>query len=297
MTKNDYINAVDKIEPSAEFYEKAERRMREAQRAKTKSVNGALALKWATAACALVVAVTGTTLVLSNRYKFTAMNDKAAVYDDACPLEAGSEENSVAEDIKEEIAVETTAGETAFGYSNGSAKGSDGEKGAPATTEAVKEDKAVDDSLDEITPVESVPETTTVAVTAVPGTTTEAVANPCSNDDDEITGEISTTSAYLPVQAEIITKNGKAYILITNKSGELITTGLDYELYTFGDGNRERIEVAVDDLAAEVPDGKTLEIPIDVKLGDGKYYVKKYFSELDYTAECKFAVKDGKIVI
>lgn len=297
MTKNDYINAVDKIEPSAEFYEKAERRMREAQRAKTKSVNGALALKWATAACALVVAVTGTTLVLSNRYKFTAMNDKAAVYDDACPLEAGSEENTATEDIKEEIAVETTAGQTTNRNSNGSAKGSDGEKTAPATTEAVKEDKAVDDSLDEITPVESVPETTTVAVTAVPETTTEAVANPCSNDDDEITGGISTTSAYLPVEAEIITKNGKAYILITNKSGKLITTGLDYELYSFGDGNRERIEIAVDDLAAEVPDGKTLEIPIDVKLGDGKYYVKKYFSELDYTAECKFAVKDGKIVI
>lgn len=300
MTKNDYINAVDKIEPSAEFYEKAERRMREAQRAKTKSVNGALALKWATAACALVVAVTGATLVLSNGYKFTAMNDKAAeaepsAYGGACALQAG-EENSVAEDIKEEIAVETTAGQTAFGNSNGSAKGGDGES-APATTEAVKEDKAVDDSLDEITPVESVPETTTVAVTAVPETTTEAVANPCSNDDDEITGGISTTSAYLPVEAEIITKNGKAYIFITNKSGKLITTGLDYELYSFGDGNRERIEIAVDDLAAEVPDGKTLEIPIDVKLGDGKYYVKKYFSGLDYTAECKFAVKDGKIVI
>ena len=301
MTKNDYINAVDKIEPSAEFYEKAERRMREAQRAKTKSVNSSLAFKWATAACALVVAVTGATLVLSNGYKFTAMNDKAAeaepsAYGGACALQAG-EENSVAEDVKEETTVETTAGETAFGNSNGSAKGGDGEKNAPATTEAVKEDKAVDDSLDEITPVESVPETTTVAVTAVPETTTEAVANPCSNDDDEITGGISTTSAYLPVEAEIIVKGGKAYILITNKSGELIITGLDYELYTFGDGNRERIEVAVDDLAAEVPDGKTLEIPIDVKLGDGKYYVKKYFSELDYTAECKFAVKDGKIVI
>ena len=145
MTKNDYINAVDKIEPSAEFYEKAERRMREAQRAKTKSVNGALALKWATAACALVVAVTGATLVLSNGYKFTAMNDKAAeaepsAYGGACALQAG-EENSVAEDIKEEIAVETTAGQTAFGNSNGSAKGGDGES-APATTEAVKKDEA-----------------------------------------------------------------------------------------------------------------------------------------------------------
>ena len=131
----------------------------------------------------------------------------------------------------------------------------------------------------------------------MPETTTEAVANPCSNDDDEITGEIAATSAYLPVEAEIIVKGGKAYILITNKSGKLITTGLDYELYSFGDGNRERIEIAVDDLAAEVPDGKTLEIPIYAELKDGKYYVKKYFSGLDYTAECKFAVKDGKIVI
>ena len=291
MTKNDYISAVDKIEPSAEFYEKAERRMREAQRAKTKYVNGAMALKWATAACALVVAVTGVTLVMSNGYKFTAMNDKAAVYDDACSLEAGNEENSVAEDVKEETAAETTAGQTAFGYSGGSAKGADGEKGTPATTEAAKEDTA------DVTPVENdTPATTTVAATAMPETTTEVVANPCS-DDDEMMGGITATSAYVPVEAEIITKNGKAYILITNKSGKLITTGLDYELYSFGDGNRERIEVAVDELAAEVPDGKTLEISIDVKLGDGKYYVKKYFSGLDYTAECKFAVKDGKIVI
>ena len=296
MTKNDYINAVDKIEPSAEFYEKAERRMREAQRAKTKSVNGVMALKWATAACALVVAVTCATLAMSNRYKFTAMNDKAAVYDDACSLEAGNEENSVAEDVKEETAVETTAGHTASGYSGGPVKGGDGEKNAPATTEAVKKDEGVEDESDEITPVEDAPETTTVAVTAVPETTTEVVANPCSNDD-EVTGGIATTSVYTPIEAEIIVKDGKVYILITNKSGRLITTGLDYELYSFGDENRERIEVAVDDLAAEVPDGKTLEIPIYAELKDGKYYVKKNFSGLDYTAECKFAVKDGKIVI
>ena len=294
MTKNDYINAVDKIEPSAEFYEKAERRMREAQREKTKSVNGVMAFKWATAACALVVAVTGATLAMSNRYKFTAMNDKAAVYDDACSLEAGNEENSVAEDVKEETAVETTAGQTRFGYSGGPTKNNDGEKNAPTTTEAVKDDEAVEDEFVNANPVEDASETTTVAVTAVPETTTEVVANPCSNDDDEMTGGIATTSVYTPVEAEIIVKGGKVYILITNKSGELIMTGLDYELYTFGG---ERIEVAVDDLAAEVPDGKTLEIPIYAELKDGKYYVKKYFSGLDYTVECEFAVKDGKIVI
>lgn len=310
MNKNDYIKAVDEIELSADFYEKAEKKMLEAaektsKKKPTKIINiakiSAMAAGFALLCAWTLIAVTG------NNFKLTTETT----------------DNSV-----DAVANETTAA-TMAGAETVHDLLTDDMQGAPLMPDGMIDDADAMETTEILyTNGEEYEEVTSPAhfpddTVAVPQTTVEKefptvnrvdvtttmVTNPDKND-----GEVQSQSTMVPVvdgapvatmpvayHEPIITEcgqNGKFVVIdYKNNSGEKITTGYDYFFYKIEKGKPVMQSVAFIEIALILPHGSDVTIKIDTsELSDGEYIVKKMFPDVDYTSEVSFRIENGVLI-
>ncbi|MBP0959255.1 MAG: hypothetical protein J5992_03935 [Oscillospiraceae bacterium] len=302
MNKNDYIKSVDKIELSADFYERTEKKMLEAANKKksTKIINiakiSAMAAGFALLCAWTLIAVTGNNFKLTTE---TADNSIDAVANETDATMAGAE--TVHDLLTDDM------------------------QGAPLMPDGMIEDAAVENDepsyvngepYEEVTSPAHFPEDTV----AVPQTTAEKefpinrfdvtttmVTEPM-DADVKVQSTMEPTVDNVPVATmpvayyePIITEcgqNGKFVVIdYKNNSGEELITGYDYFFYKVEKGKPVMQNVAFIEIALILPHGSDVTIKIDTsELSDGEYIVKKMFPDVDYTSEVSFRIENGVVI-
>lgn len=303
MNKNDYIKSVDKIELSADFYERTEKKMLEAANKKktTKIINiakiSAMAAGFALLCAWTLIAVTG------NNFKLTTE----------------TADNSV-----DAVAAETDA--TMAGAETVHDLLTDDMQGAPLMPDGMIDDDAVENDEPSYVNGEPYEEVTSPAhfpddTVAVPQTTAEKefpivnrvdvtttmVTEPM-DADVKVQSTMEPTVDNVPVATmpavyhePIITEcgqNGKFVVIdYKNNSGEELITGYDYFFYKVEKGKPVMQSVAFIEIALILPHGSDVTIKIDTsELSDGEYIVKKMFPDVDYTSEVSFRIENGVLI-
>lgn len=303
MNKNDYIKSVEKIELSADFYERTEKKMLEAANKKkpTKIINiakiSAMAAGFALLCAWTLIAVTGNNFKLTTE---TAENSIDAVANETDATMAAAE---TVHDLLTDDAI-----------------------GAPLMPDGMIEDAAVENDepsyvngepYEEVTSPAHFPEDTV----AVPQTTAEKefptvnrvdvtttmVTEPM-DADVKVQSTMEPTVDNVPVATmpvayhePIITEcgqNGKFVVIdYRNNSGEELITGYDYFFYKVEKGKPVMQSVAFIEIALILPHGSDVTIKIDTsELSDGEYIVKKMFPDVDYTSEVSFRIENGVLI-
>ena len=303
MNKNDYIKSVDKIELSADFYERTEKKMLEAANKKkpTKIINiakiSAMAAGFALLCAWTLIAVTGNNFKLTTE---TAENSIDAVANETDATMAGAE---TVHDLLTDDAI-----------------------GAPLMPDWMIEDEAVENDEPSYVNGEPYEEVTSPAhfpddTVAVPQTTVEKefpivnrvdvtttmVTEPM-DADVKVQSTMEPTVDNVPVATmpaayyePIITEcgqNGKFVVIdYKNNSGEELTTGYDYFFYKVEKGKPVMQSVTFIEIALILPHGADVTIKIDTsELSDGEYIVKKMFPDVDYTSEVSFRIENGVLI-
>ena len=307
MNKNDYIKSVEKIELSADFYERTEKKMLEAaentsRKKPTKIINiakiSAMAAGFALLCAWTLIAVTG------NNFKLTTE----------------TADNSV-DAVANETDVTMAAAETVHDLLT------DDMQGAPLMPDGMIEDAAVENDEPSYVNGEPYEEVTSPAhfpddTVAVPQTTAEKEF-PIVNRVDatttmvtepvDVDGKVQSTMeptvdnvsvATMPVAYDapiVVTKSyqkGKDVVIsFENCSGQTIETGYDYFLFRTDGVKAEMMEVAFIEILMIIPDGNDITLKIDTtNLSDGEYLVRKQFQDIDYTVEVSFRIENGVAV-
>lgn len=309
MNKNDYIKSVEKIELSADFYERTEKKMLEAaentsRKKPTKIINiakiSAMAAGFALLCAWTLIAVTG------NNFKLTTE----------------TADNSI-----DAVANETTDATMAAAETVHDLLTDDDASGAPLMPDGMIEDAAVENDEPSYVDGEPYEEVTSPAYdpngavnnigaqTAVEkefpinrfDVTTTMVTEPVDVD-----GKVQSTMvpvidnvpvATMPAayHEPIITEcgqNGKFVVIdYKNNSGEELTTGYDYFFYKVEKGKPVMQNVTFIEIALILPHGADVTIKIDTsELSDGEYIVKKMFPDVDYTSEVSFRIENGVLI-
>lgn len=311
MNKNDYIKSVEKIELSADFYERTEKKMLEAaentsRKKPTKIINiakiSAMAAGFALLCAWTLIAVTGNNFKLTTE---TAENSIDAVANETDATMAGAmdEADTTVHDLLTD----------------------DDASGAPLMPDGMIEDAAVENDEPSYVNGEPYEEVTSPAhfpddTVAVPQTTAEKefpinrfdVTTTMVTEPVDADGKVQSTMvpvidnvpvATMPVayHEPIITEcgqNGKFVVIdYKNNSGEELTTGYDYFFYKVEKGKPVMQSVAFIEIALILPHGADVTIKIDTsELSDGEYIVKKMFPDVDYTSEVSFRIKNGVLI-
>lgn len=306
MNKNDYIKSVEKIELSADFYERTEKKMLEAaentrKKKPTKIINiakiSAMAAGFALLCAWTLIAVSGNNFKLTTE---TADNsvDAVAAETDATMAAAETVHDLLTDDMQ----------------------------GAPLMPDGMIEDAAVENDEPSYVDGEPYEEVTSPAhfpddTVAVPQTTAEKefptvnrvdvtttmVTEPM-NADDKVQSTMVPVIDNVPVATmpvayhePIITEcgqNGKFVVIdYKNNSGEEIITGYDYFFYKVEKGKPVMQSVTFIEIALILPHGADVTIKIDTsELSDGEYIVKKMFPDVDYTSEVSFRIENGVLI-
>lgn len=306
MTKKDYIDSVEKIEPSADFYEKTEQKMLEAlnnRKPKRKIIN--IAKISAMAAGFALLCAWALIFVSGNNFKLTAENST-----DAVAME-NTEATAVAEETVHDLLTNDMQGaplmpdymiedddsvETENLYING--------ESYEITSPAYNPDYKDMDGAQTAVEVEE-PTTMAVMTTAdielpddVVEMTTSVTRTPVDNAVvDNVPVATMPTAYYEPIMMEYYQKGNNVVINYINNSGQTIETGYDYFLYKVDGGKSELQEVVFIEILMILPNKSDITIKINAKeLADGEYLVKKMFTDIDYTAEVSFRVENGVAV-
>ncbi|MBR6696108.1 MAG: hypothetical protein IKL70_06830 [Oscillospiraceae bacterium] len=307
MNKNDYIKSVEKIELSADFYERTEKKMLEAaentsRKKPTKIINiakiSAMAAGFALLCAWTLIAVTGNNFKLTTE---TADNsvDAVAAETDATMAAAETVHDLLTDDMQ----------------------------GAPLMPDGMIEDEAVENDEPSYVNGEPYEEVTSPAYdpnTAVDNVgaqtavekefpinrfdaTTTMVTEPV-DVDGKVQSTMEPTVDNVPVATmpvayhePIITEcgqNGKFVVIdYKNNSGEELTTGYDYFFYKVEKGKPVMQSVTYIEIALILPHGADVTIKIDTsELSDGEYIVKKMFPDVDYTSEVSFRIENGVLI-
>ena len=312
MNKNDYIKSVEKIELSADFYERTEKKMLEAaentsRKKPTKIINiakiSAMAAGFALLCAWTLIAVTGNNFKLTTETADNSVDAVAAETTDATMAGAMDEADTTVHDLLTD----------------------DDASGAPLMPDGMIEDAAVENDepsyvdgepYEEVTsPAHFPDDTVDVPQTAVEkefpinkfDATTTMVTEPVDVD-----GKVQSTMApvidnvpvatmpvayYKPIITEC-GQNGKFVVIdYKNNSGEELTTGYDYFLYKVEKGKTVMQSVTFIEIALILPHGADVTIKIDTsELSDGEYIVKKMFPDVDYTSEVSFRIENGVLI-
>lgn len=309
MNKNDYIKSVEKIELSADFYERTEKKMLEAaentsRKKPTKIINiakiSAMAAGFALLCAWTLIAVTG------NNFKLTTETADNSV--DAVAAETTDATMAAAETVHDLL--------------------TDDMQGAPLMPDGMIEDAAVENDEPSYVNGEPYEEVTSPAYdpnTAVDNVGAQTAVEkefPIVNRVDVTTtmvtepmdADIKVQSTMVPVidnvpvatmpvayHEPIITEcgqNGKFVVIdYKNNSGEEITTGYDYFFYKVEKGKSVMQSVTYIEIALILPHGADVTIKIDTsELSDGEYIVKKMFPDVDYTSEVSFRIENGVLI-
>ena len=307
MNKNDYIKSVEKIELSADFYERTEKKMLEAaentsRKKPTKIINiakiSAMVAGFALLCAWTLIAVTGNNFKLTTE---TADNsvDAVAAETDATMAAAETVHDLLTDDMQ----------------------------GAPLMPDGMIEDEAVENDEPSYVNGEPYEEVTSPAYdpnTAVDNVgaqtavekefpinrfdaTTTMVTEPV-DVDGKVQSTMEPTVDNVPVATmpvayhePIITEcgqNGKFVVIdYKNNSGEELTTGYDYFFYKVEKGKPVMQSVTYIEIALILPHGADVTIKIDTsELSDGEYIVKKMFPDVDYTSEVSFRIENGVLI-
>lgn len=310
MNKNDYIKSVEKIELSADFYERTEKKMLEAaentsRKKPTKIINiakiSAMAAGFALLCAWTLIAVTGNNFKLTTE---TADNsvDAVAAETDATMAGAMDEADTTVHDLL-----------------------TDEMQGAPLMPDGMIEDAAVETTEIAYTNGEEYEEVTSPAhfpddTVAVPQATAEKeiptnrfdVTTTMVTEPVNADGKVQSTMepvidnvpvATMPVayHEPIITEcgqDGKIVVIdYKNNSGEELITGYDYFFYKVEKGKPVMQSVTFIEIALILPHGSDVTIKIDTsELSDGEYIVKKMFPDVDYTSEVSFRIENGVLI-
>ncbi|MBQ8728324.1 MAG: hypothetical protein IJY83_07575 [Oscillospiraceae bacterium] len=306
MNKNDYIKSVEKIELSADFYERTEKKMLEAaentsKKKPIKIINiakiSAMAAGFALLCAWTLIAVSG------NNFKLTTE----------------TADNSI-DAVANETDATMAAAETVHDLLT------DDMQGAPLMPDGMIDDAAVENDEPSYVDGELYEEVTSPAhfpddTVAVPQTTAEKefptvnrvdVTTTMVTEPVDVDGKVQSTMvptvdnvpvATMPVayHEPIITEcgqNGKFVVIdYKNNSGEEITTGYDYFFYKVEKGKPVMQSVTFIEIALILPHGADVAIKIDTsELSDGEYIVKKMFPDVDYTSEVSFRIENGVLI-
>ena len=311
MNKNDYIKSVEKIELSADFYERTEKKMLEAaentsRKKPTKIINiakiSAMAAGFALLCAWTLIAVTGNNFKLTTE---TADNsvDAVAAETDATMAGAMDEADTTVHDLLTD----------------------DDASGAPLMPDGMIEDAAVENDepsyvngepYEEVTsPAHFPDDTVDVPRTAVEkefpinrfDATTTMVTEPVDVDGkvqstmeptvDNVPAATMPVAYYEPIITEC-GQNGKFVVIdYKNNSGEELITGYDYFFYKVEKGKPVMQSVTFIEIALILPHGADVTIKIDTsELSDGEYIVKKMFPDVDYTSEVSFRIENGVLI-
>lgn len=307
MNKNDYIKSVEKIELSADFYERTEKKMLEAaentsKKKTTKIINiakiSAMAAGFALLCAWTLIAVTG------NNFKLTTETADNSI--DAVANETTDATMAAAETVHDLL--------------------TDDMQGAPLMPDGMIEDAAVENDEPSYVNGEPYEEVTSPAhfpddTVAVPQTTVEKEFPTVNRVDAtttmvtepvDVDGKVQSTMvpvidnvpvATMPVayHEPIITEcgqNGKFVVIdYKNNSGEELITGYDYFFYKVEKGKPVMQSVTFIEIALILPHGADVTIKIDTsELSDGEYIVKKMFPDVDYTSEVSFRIENGVLI-
>jgi len=306
MNKNDYIKSVEKIELSADFYERTEKKMLEAakntsKKKPTKIINiakiSAMAAGFALLCAWTLIAVSGNNFKLTTE---TADNsvDAVAAETDATMAAAETVHDLLTDDMQ----------------------------GAPLMPDGMIDDAAVENDEPSYVDGEPYEEVTSPAhfpddTVAVPQTTAEKefptvnrvdvtttmVTEPMNADDkvqstmEPTVDNVSVATMPVAYHEPIITEcgqNGKFVVIdYKNNSGEELITGYDYFFYKVEKGKPVMQSVTYIEIALILPHGADVTIKIDTsELSDGEYIVKKMFPDVDYTSEVSFRIENGVLI-
>ncbi len=309
MNKNDYIKSVEKIELSADFYERTEKKMLEAaentsKKKPTKIINiakiSAMAAGFALLCAWTLIAVSGNNFKLTTE---TADNsiDAVANETDATMAAAETVHDLLTDDVQ----------------------------GAPLMPDGMVEDAAVDDDEPSYVDGEPYEEVTSPAYdpngavnnigaqTAVEkefptvnrvDVTTTMVTEPVDADGkvqstmEPVIDEMPVATMATPYDAPIVVtesyqKGNNVVISFENCSGQTIETGYDYFLFKIEKGTPVMQSVTFIEILMIIPDGKDITLKIDAtNLSDGEYLVRKMFTDIDYTSEVSFRIENGVAV-
>ena len=304
MNKNDYIKSVEKIELSADFYERTEKKMLEAANKKkpTKIINiakiSATAAGFALLCAWTLIAVTG------NNFKLTTETADNSI--DAVANETTDATMAGAETVHDLL--------------------TDDAIGAPLMPDGMIDDAAVEhdepsyvngEPYEEVTSPAHFPEDTvdvpqTTAEKEFPivnrvDVTTTMVTKPVVADDKvqstmvPVIDNVPVATMPVAYHEPIITEcgqNGKFVVIdYKNNSGEELTTGYDYFFYKVEKGKPVMQSVTFIEIALILPHGADVTIKIDTsELSDGEYIVKKMFPDVDYTSEVSFRIENGVVI-
>lgn len=310
MNKNDYIKSVEKIELSADFYERTEKKMLEAaentsKKKPTKIINiakiSAMAAGFALLCAWTLIAVSG------NNFKLTTE----------------TADNSV-DAVAAETDATMAAAETVHDLLT-----DDDASGAPLMPDGMVEDAAVDDDEPSYVDGEPYEEVTSPAYdpngavnnigaqTAVEkefptvnrvDVTTTMVTEPVDVDGkvqstmEPVIDEMPVATMATPYDAPIVVtesyqKGNNVVISFENCSGQTIETGYDYFLFKIEKGTPVMQSVTFIEILMIIPDGKDITLKIDAtNLSDGEYLVRKMFTDIDYTSEVSFRIENGVAV-
>lgn len=309
MNKNDYIKSVDKIELSADFYERTEKKMLEAANKKksTKIINiakiSAMAAGFALLCAWTLIAVTGNNFKLTTE---TAENSIDAVANETDATMAGAEtvHDLLTDDMQgaplmpdgmiEDAAVENDEPS----YVNG-------EPYEEVTSPAYDPNTAVDNvgaqtAVEKAFPTEDFEDVVemTTSITTRPATADGKIQSTMEPVIDEMPVATMATPYDAPiVVTESYQKGNNVVISFENCSGQTIETGYDYFLFRTDGVKAEMMEVAFIEILMIIPDGKDITLKIDTtNLSDGEYLVRKMFTDIDYTSEVSFRIENGVAV-
>ena len=313
MNKNDYIKSVEKIELSADFYERTEKKMLEAaentsRKKPTKIINiakiSAMAAGFALLCAWTLIAVTGNNFKLTTETADNSIDAVAAETTEATMAGAMDEADTTVHDLLTD----------------------DDASGAPLMPDRMIEDAAVENGEPSYVDGELYEEVTSPAhfpddTVAVPQTTVEKEFPTVNRVDAtttmvtepvDVDGKVQSTMeptvdnvpvATMPVayHEPIITEcgqNGKFVVIdYKNNSGEELTTGYDYFFYKVEKGKPVMQSVTYIEIALILPHGSDVTIKIDTsELSDGEYIVKKMFPDVDYTSEVSFRIENGVLI-
>ena len=303
MNRNDYIKSVDKIELSADFYEKAEKKMLEAQanrKPKKKIINiariSAMAAGFALLCAWALIAVTGNDFKLE-----TESTDNAVAMEETV---AATVHDLLTNDVQGAplmpdymIEDDSAVADTEILYTNGEAyevtspaydpNGAVNNVGAQT---AVEKDFLTED-------FEDVVEMTTL-VTTRPATADGKIQSTMEPVIDEMPVATMPAAYDAPIVVTKSYQKGKNVVIsFENCSGQTIETGYDYFLFRTDGVKAEMMEVAFIEILMIIPDGKDITLKIDTtNLSDGEYLVRKQFQDIDYTVEVSFRIENGVAV-
>lgn len=309
MNKNDYIKSVEKIELSADFYERTEKKMLEAaentsKKKPTKIINiakiSAMAAGFALLCAWTLIAVTGNNFKLTTE---TADNSIDAVANETDATMAGAEtvhdlltdDDASGAPLMPDWMIEDEAIE------NDEPSYVNGEPYEEVTSPAYDPNTAVDNVGAQTAVEKEFPTVNRVDVT------TTMVTEPV-DADGKVQSTVVPVVDNVPVATmpaayhePIITEcgqNGKFVVIdYKNNSGEKITTGYDYFFYKVEKGKPIMQSVTFIEIALILPHGADVTIKIDTsELSDGEYIVKKMFPDVDYTSEVSFRIENGVAV-